>query len=200
MYYSFMTNTLFTEKQLAKTGINFNNKDLLKNLQIVEVESIIPEVDAKLYDVVNEGINIDQDTGKVSIKYSTVAKDSTMVLSTLKSYLKEKRINVEQGGIVINSTNTVLDSTRVDGQMIHNSYVGLSTLMPDAVIDFYSASGWVTITVDALQSVFMLYSNHVDDCFKREKAINDLLDSAETSEEAIEIFNNEINNGWPTYA
>ena len=197
MYYNFTTETLYSEAQLMGTGINIFNDDLLERLTIVKVKTDAPEVDKALYLVTDDGITVDSET--IAINYVVTTRHIAVVRDVLKERLKQKRIAIEQGGITITDTGTILDSTRVDGQMIHNSYIGLSTLLPDAIIDFYTASGWVTITVQALESIFLIYSNHVDSCFKREKEISDLLDAAETSEQAIELFNTEINNGWPTY-
>lgn len=191
MYYNTLTNTLHSEAALVKLGLSPNLPDY-----IVKLTNNKPVKDTALYLVTETGYDLVAST----ITYEVKTRNLLSVLPTLKDRLKVKRNEVEQGGIVITGTGTKFDSTRVDGQMLHNAYVGVKNFMPEAIVDYITATGWVTVTVEVLEQLFAFYSTHVELCFSREKQISDLLDAAETSDEAIEIFNTEINNGWPTYA
>lgn len=190
MYLNTLTNTVHSVGDLAILGIpdtaNFISK-------IVDER---PVVDTCLYLVTPTGVDLQN----LKTTYEVQTRHLFNVQTTLKNRLKDKRNAVEQGGIVVEGTGTKMDSTRVDGQMLHNAYVGLKNFAPETIVDYYTNSGWITITVDVLEMLFTLHSSHVEKCFNREKQISDLLDAAETSDEAIEIYNNEINNGWPTYA
>ena len=110
------------------------------------------------------------------------------VQADLIKKVKELRVLKENGGLTIEGTGTQLDSSRTDGQMVHNAYTMASLLKPDIVIDFKSVNGWITITLDALRSMFMLYSKHVENCFSQEKAIAAKIEEAASVQEALDIF------------
>ncbi len=155
-----------------------------------------PDKDRELYVVVQSGI----DTEKYEVQYTVITKTLMVVRDILLDRVKQKRKQAEQGGVVIPGTDIRLDTSRVDTQMLHNALIGLKTFKPDAVINYRTDSGWVNLTVDALEQLFNLVSNHVEACFTREKQISESIEQASTADEAIEIFSSEIDNGWPVYA
>ena len=191
MYKNTITNTLHSEGYLRKLGLFPNPPEF-----IVQLKDTRPYTDTSLYLVSHSGYDLENN----EVTYEVKLRDKLVVIPALKDKLKDRRNEVEQGGIVITGTGTKFDSTRVDGQMLHNAYVGVKNFMPEAIIDYLTATGWVTVTVDVLEQLFAFYSTHVEACFSREKEISDLLDAAETAEEALAIYETEINNGWPTYA
>lgn len=108
--------------------------------------------------------------------------------------LAARRYKAETGGIVLNGSKILTD--RGSQAMINGAYALASRHVADAdfTLDFKGADGWVTLTATQMIAISDAVGQHVQSCFKRERALSALLDAAQTTE-ALDAVN--IDAGWP---
>ncbi len=114
-----------------------------------------------------------------------------------KGRAAERRYRAETGGIVVGGAPIRTDR---ESQALINGAKALAEAEPAEPVEFKGGGGWVTLDSPTMIAIGLAVGRHVRDCFRRERAICELIDAAETAAEVIAIFNSQINQDWPPTA
>lgn len=122
--------------------------------------------------------------------------EKTAALQSKKSELlasaTAKRWEVETGGVTF-SDGVRVGTTTQDQNRI-TTVIANSHLASVATVDFKAESGWVTLTLEELQSVAAAIALHVQACFSAERAHHEAIASLGTLAAANAY---DIAQGWP---
>lgn len=150
-------------------------------------------------------MSFDQETQFVDISFidGTVVfnvkyKDKDYIVSLLKTKAKDKHTEVLNGGIKL-PNGLSLDTEIEDRAIISAMDTRFNVANGVETIEFKATNGWVTITKEAAEAVYVAIKEHTKACDARLLALLKSIDDAESAELALTIFNSEINEGWPEY-
>ena len=128
--------------------------------------------------------------------YQSESVDSN--LQTLKDSLTaavtEKRWLCEISGVTLPSGVKV--STTIEDQNRITSVVSNAELAGVATVDFKSASGWVTLSIEQVKGIAVFIARHVQDCFSAERKHHEAIAQL-TSLEEVQSYNIDLH--WPKY-
>ncbi len=133
-------------------------------------------------------------------KWSIVAKDPQALEESMaveKQKLKDKitalRWEVETGGMTLPNGQFV-NTTSADQNRISNAITGMASLEDSELIDFKSASGWITITLGSLRGLGLAIMRFGQACFTAEKTHHLAVNALTTADEIVN-YNYQAN--WP---
>ena len=115
-------------------------------------------------------------------------------LDLLKAQLKEqataKRWEVETGGVEVDGVNIksgLDDQARITAAVTNAPLAGIDS------VNFKSADGWITLTLEQLRGIAAVLAMHVQRCFLTERVHHQTIDALTTVEAANEY---DVNVGW----
>src|SRR5690606_10901894 len=103
-----------------------------------------------------------------------------------------KRRQVEEGGITL-PNEIVVNTTTADQQRIDTAITCMERYELESV-DFKSAAGWVTLTLQQLRDIGQAITLHVQACFAAERAHKEAIDALQTIQDCEEY---DVAAGWP---
>lgn len=109
----------------------------------------------------------------------------------LKQQISALKWEHEIGGITIGG---IPISTGIDDQNRINTVLTAGQIAGLQSVDFKSAAGWVTLTIDQIRGIAVAIAFHVQACFSAERAHHEAIEALETVEELTEY---DVNSGWP---
>lgn len=118
---------------------------------------------------------------------------------SLKAEITALRWQHETGGITL--PNGVRVATGIDDQNRITSVIANAQLAGVQTVDFKAASGWVTVTVQELQTIAAAIAVHVQACFTAERVHHEAIDALAEQYEgnalqaALAAYDTE--QGWP---
>jgi len=121
------------------------------------------------------------ENGAYTVKYEVINKNIKNVKADLKNILSRIRYDREIAGTVTDSGTTVR-TDRESQSMTSNAYQSLTSGLISET-DWKSPEGWTAVTKTELEPIALTVANHVRKCFKAEKTVSDIIESAETVDE-----------------
>ena len=129
---------------------------------------------------------------------TTKAAQETAELERAKGELKvaatSQRWTVQTGGLTLPDGTKVLtadaDLTRIDQAINNLTRYGIAS------IDFKSAGGWVTLTLDQLNAIGHAVTTFVQGCFTAERAHHAAIDALADTLDAIDGYS--VTANWPS--
>jgi len=124
--------------------------------------------------------------------------DLASVKKNLKDKLAALRYKYEVGGVIDSGNNNIIiASDRMSQASINGAFLWLQD-NTESVVSFKDYTGWVDLNLTNATSRKNQVLSHVQGCFSREKAINDIIDAAADLTTLVTNYNNAIDSGWPT--
>ncbi len=98
----------------------------------------------------------------------------------LKSALAAHRFDIETGGVTLPDGSRILTDRESQAQLTS----AFQTLTQPFVgeIDWKGPDGWVTVTETELRPIAQAVAQHVQSCFKAERQVSELIDTAADAE------------------
>lgn len=118
---------------------------------------------------------------------------------SLKEEITALRWQHETGGLTLPTGVRV--ATGIDDQNRITSVIANAQLAGVEKVDFKAASGWVTVTVQELQSISAAIAVHVQACFTAERVHHEAIDAlaeqyeGEALQSALAAY--DVQSGWP---
>lgn len=110
-----------------------------------------------------------------------------------KAEVTAKRYDVETGGVTV--SGMTVETSRESQSLINGAY-GLAMRYenePGFTIDFKSTTGWVSLTAAQMIAISDAVGTHIQDAFKRERALHEAIDAASDHAAVTAI---DITTGW----
>lgn len=142
--------------------------------------------------VASRSITVGADTAVAS--YTTENKPLADYKTERKAEATAKRYDVETGGVTV--SGMTVETSRESQGMIDGAY-SLAVRNADTqnfTIDFKTATGWVSLTAAQMIAISEAVGTHIQDAFKRERALHEAIDAAGTHAAVAAI---DITTGWP---
>lgn len=98
----------------------------------------------------------------------------------MQQKVTEYRWQKETGGITVGDA---IIATSIEDQNRIISVIANAALAEVTEVDFKTANGWITLTVDQIKGIAAAIALHVQMCFTKERAISEVINSLETVEE-----------------
>ncbi|GAB6035892.1 hypothetical protein JCM15519_04510 [Fundidesulfovibrio butyratiphilus] len=195
LYYDTKVGKRQSAGEIARRGLTSAG---LYDLGIVPLSTDLPETyDADLYTVRDSGGQESTASGW-RIKWNLIPRSLEGVLDVLRTRLATKKRDVEDSGVTVNGVT--VDSAEAD----RNRVLGLKIAYMDNPDDpalvgqgFKTPSGFVPMTKELVDAIWAAMKARTQAVFAREAEIRALIDAAPDAAEAIRIYAEEIDNGWP---
>lgn len=195
MFYNPATGKRYSEQTLKREIGNLEGINWLE-LGIFPLESDIKEKNPVLYGYYENGIIGNIQEG-FSLKWEKKERPVGQIKETLVSMAAAKRYAVETGGMMFGGNLVITDR---DSQYMISGAVNAVNLDPTRIIMFKTASGFVSLDAVAILALARAVADHVQACFAREGELVDLINQLGTFDDLKKVYEETINEGWPTYA
>ena len=158
---------------------------------------ILPlKYDTSIYNLVEKEVVLDTNTNRYKVVWELVPLPMFEIRKNLKALTAAIRYKHEIDGVIYNGS--IIHTDRESQSSLASSKI-LSDLIPDALIDWKSSNGWITVNRDTIITIGKVLGTYVQQCFSYERHISDMLDAAEDIED-IKIILPQIRTGWPESA
>lgn len=192
MYYDIKRERLVSDAEMTRRGLPTDVAELAR-LEFYKLTIEQPEYDASTQGIEPDGKPAPApDNPLAFIQRMRVFDLLDRHKALKKAEATTKRWAQETGGIITPDGIRVLTGIE-DQNRIATAIQGMRD-SGITEVDFKSASGWVTLTLDQLVGVAALIAEHVQACFTRERALYEAIDAC-VSLEALNAL--DLNAGWP---
>lgn len=123
-------------------------------------------------------------------KAPTAAEQLRAAKDALKVSVTAKRWEVETGGITLSGMRVLTgteDQNRITSVVANARRAGIET------VDFKASSGWVKVSIDAVEAIATAIAVHVQASFSSERAHHEAIDAL-TDLAAVAAY--DISQGW----
>lgn len=196
VYYDTRSNTCVNGAELARRGLPVQDAEALSRWGVYPLTIEKPD-----YNPETEGIEPDGKPEPDPENPSALVQRMKVfdLLGKHKANKKDaasaKRRERETGGIVtpdgVRILTGITDQNRISTAIQGMRDSGITT------VDFKAASGWTTLSLEALTSVGGLIAAHVQACFSRERELHEAIDACATLDDLNAL---DLDEGWPEYA
>lgn len=121
-----------------------------------------------------------------------IAANTGALRNSLTAQVTSLRWQHETGGITL--PGGIQIATGTDDQNRITTVIANAQLAGVTAVDFKSASGWVTLTLEQVQGIAAAIALHVQACFSAERAHHEAIDAL-ASIEALQAY--DVTAGWP---
>lgn len=187
MYYDTRSRKILSDRDIEKRGLTAEG---MAALGICPIREIRPDIDGR-YESLRPGEVEVTEAGCVR-RWEVAPLPLPFAKAAKKEDATALRWAQETGGIITPDGIRVLTGIE-DQNRIATAIQGMRD-SGITEVDFKSASGWVTLTLDQLVGVAALIAEHVQACFTRERALYEAIDAC-VSLEALNAL--DLNAGWP---
>ena len=140
---------------------------------------------------------VDPDSAQ-GLEFTLEYKERDVILDILNIRASNKHCEVLNSGITL--PNGVVIDTGLEDRAIIEAMNTRFALNPDlASIEFKSASGWVSLPKAEVLGLYATVKHHIETCDNKLVDLLTKMGNASTCEDICNIFNSEIEQGWPTY-
>lgn len=134
---------------------------------------------------------VDGDGRRVTATYALEPRPLATVKSERLAALSAHRWRIETGGITISGVQVRTD---IESQGKITGAAALVKEVPDTVIDWKGASGWVQLDAETMTAIALAVGTHIQGCYSAEKAHAAAISACNTAEAAGTY---DFTGGWP---
>lgn len=163
-----------TMLKLDNPNISFPTQitdEMLSDFNVFPVVNAVPTFDE--YQNVRRSKNPTLVDGVWTIGYIIEDFSVDEIKKHKEKQLASLRYEKEVGGLVVSGMSIATD--RISQAMISGAYIAVQ-LNPNRLIDWKTKDGWIQLDKPTVETIATLVSDHVQNCFTKEKEILTLLE------------------------